>query len=141
MRSSRGPRVSRGWRCGSALAALCLLALPTQAQTAPPLEAPDEATLLGSPLSQAGEGRRLFLKLNCYSCHGMGATGGMGPNIVHRSLAEVRSAVLGGRAGGMPSFAGHVDDKDIRRIAAYLKVIGTDREPVFNDWWIKVPPK
>jgi mono/diheme cytochrome c family protein len=139
MRSSMGPM---GWMLSSALAVLGLPALAAGAETtAPPQAAVNGASPLGAPLSQAGEGRRLFLKLNCYSCHGMAATGGMGPNIVHRSLAEVSDAVLGGRPGGMPSFAAHVDEKDIRRLAAYLKTIGTDREPVFNDWWIRIPPK
>lgn len=139
MRSSMGPM---GWMLSSALAVLGLPALAAGTEaTAPRQAALNGAAPLGAPLSQAGEGRRLFLKLNCYSCHGMAATGGMGPNIVHRSLEEVSDAVLGGRPGGMPSFAAHVDDKDIRRLAAYLKTIGTDREPVFNDWWIRIPPK
>jgi mono/diheme cytochrome c family protein len=60
---------------------------------------------------------------------------------VGRDLDTVRSAVLGGREGGMPSFAAYVDDKDIRRIARYLGSIGTDKEPFFNDWWVPIPPK
>ncbi|HEV8688984.1 MAG TPA: cytochrome c [Ideonella sp.] len=128
-----------GWMLGSTLG---LLALPALAAEAGPQAATAGAVApLGGPLSMAGEGRRLFLKLNCYSCHGMGATGGMGPNIVGRDLDTVRSAVLGGREGGMPSFAAYVDDKDIRRIARYLGSIGTDKEPFFNDWWVPIPPK
>ena len=128
-----------GWMRGSTLG---LLSLPVLAAEAGPQATTAGALApLGGPLSMPGEGRRLFLKLNCYSCHGMGATGGMGPNIVGRDLDTVRSPVLGGREGGMPSFAAYVDDKDIRRIARYLGSIGTDKEPFFNDWWVPIPPK
>lgn len=128
-----------GWMLGSTLG---LLSLPVLAAEAGPQATTAGALApLGGPLSMPGEGRRLFLKLNCYSCHGMGATGGMGPNIVGRDVDTVRSAVLGGREGGMPSFAAYVDDKDIRRIARYLGSIGTDKEPFFNDWWVPIPPK
>jgi mono/diheme cytochrome c family protein len=94
-----------------------------------------------APLPPEGEGRRLFLKLNCYGCHGMYASGGMGPSIVHAERGDVREAVMQGEDGGMPSFHQYVGDKDIRRLAAYLKSIGTDKEPVFKDWWIDIPPK
>jgi mono/diheme cytochrome c family protein len=142
MRSWMSPKGSKlGWMLGSALSALSLLALPAAAETARPAAAAESAPPPGGPLSMAGEGRRLFLKLNCYSCHGMGATGGMGPNIVHEERDDVREAVLNGMEGGMPSFAAYVDEKDIRRLAAYLKSIGTDKEPFFNDWWVPLPPK
>src|SRR5690349_17525183 len=85
-----------------------LLALPAVAQTAAKATAPEtlvrvapegaEAPLTG-PLNRIGEGRRLFLKMNCYGCHGIGATGGMGPNIVGRDVDTVRDAVTFGRAG------------------------------------------
>jgi cytochrome c551 len=92
-------------------------------------------------LGPAGEGRRLFLAFNCYSCHGMAATGGMGPDIVGRDRATVASAVLLGRAGGMPSFRQYVSQTDITNIAAYLNSIGTPEEPMFMDWWKLFPPK
>ncbi|MFO1341242.1 MAG: cytochrome c [Burkholderiaceae bacterium] len=129
------------WRTMLAAVA-CLETMPcwSQAVQAPP--APAAAVhATGAPLTRAGEGRRLFLKLNCYSCHGMFATGGMGPNIVHADELAVRNAVLNGREGGMRSFADYVTDKDVKRLAAYLKSIGTAKEPTFKDWWIDVPPK
>jgi mono/diheme cytochrome c family protein len=118
---------------------LALLSMPLPAQTVAavaPRAAPPDA-----PLNRIGEGRRLFLKYNCYSCHGMRAEGGMGPPIAHKELDEVRSAVTFGREGGMRSFADFLDEKDIRRIASYLKSIGTDKEPMFRDWWEDIPPK
>lgn len=133
-------------RVWAAACTLCLLAAQCVAQTAqramPSQPAPAEAaTPQGNTLGRVGEGRRLFLKLNCYGCHGMYATGGMGPNIVHADTDTVRAAVLGGRAGGMPSFAAYVNDRDIRRLAAYLQSIGSTVEPKFKDWWEDVPPK
>jgi mono/diheme cytochrome c family protein len=118
---------------------LALLSAPVPAQTA--AAAPKSLVVLDAPLNRIGEGRRLFLKYNCYSCHGMRAEGGMGPSIADRDIDVVRSAVMFGRAGGMRSFADFLDEKDVRRLAAYLKSIGTDKEPMFNDWWEDIPPK
>jgi cytochrome c551 len=93
------------------------------------------------PLSPAGEGRRAYLKYNCSGCHGAGATGGMGPNIVHTEAGDVSEAVLEGEDEGMPSYRGIVTTTEINNIAAYLRSIGTPSEPKFNDWWVAVPKK
>ena len=92
-------------------------------------------------LGPAGEGRRLYLKLNCYSCHGMSPTGGMGPNIVHAELGDVTEAVLQGEGGGMRSYRAYVTSTDLANLAAYLRSIGTASEPKFRDWWVPVPTK
>jgi mono/diheme cytochrome c family protein len=105
-------------------ALLSLLALSGPAMAAPPPK-----------LNPAGEGRRLWLELNCYSCHGMNAAGGMGPNIQHSDGGDVREAVLQGEEGGMPSFKKYAKTKDINNLIAYLKTIGTKNEPVWVDWW------
>jgi cytochrome c551 len=118
---------------------LALLSAPVPAQTS--AAAPKGPVVLDAPLNRIGEGRRLFLKYNCYSCHGMRAEGGMGPPIADRDIDVVRSAVMFGRDGGMRSFAEFLDEKDVRRLASYLKSIGTDKEPMFNDWWEDIPPK
>jgi cytochrome c551 len=118
---------------------IALLSAPSPVHAKGP--AAQGSSPLDAPLNRIGEGRRLFLKYNCYSCHGMRAEGGMGPNIAHREIDEVRSAVMFGREGGMRSFADFLDEKDVRRLAAYLKSIGTDKEPMFRDWWEDIPPK
>ena len=107
-------------------ASLCLLGLAAQA---------------AQPLPPAGEGRRLFLSLNCYSCHGMHAGGGMGPKIAGAESGDVSEAVLQGEEGGMPSYRKYVKSKDIKNLGAYLRTAGTPKEPVFMDWWVKIPPK
>jgi mono/diheme cytochrome c family protein len=101
--------------------------------------APSAAAL--TSLAPAGEGRRLYLALNCYGCHGMFAAGGMGPNIIGKERHDVSEAVLQGKDEGMPSYRDQVDQTDITNLTAYLRSIGTANEPVFMDWWKKVPPK
>ena len=118
-----------------------LLALPAVAETSAQVASEGAQEPMAGPLNRIGEGRRLFLKMNCYSCHGNGATGGMGPNIVGRNVDEVRDAVTFGRPGGMRSFADYLTEKDVRRIAAYLNSIGTEDEPFFTHWWKANPPK
>jgi mono/diheme cytochrome c family protein len=114
-----------------ALAATCLLSLPVLAQ--PPLPA--------QPLSPAGEGRRLYLSMNCYSCHGMYTGGGMGPGIAHSERGDVSEAVMQGKDEGMPSYRAYLNKRDVRNLTAYLQSIGGKNEPVFMDWWEAIPPK
>ncbi|MFO1341244.1 MAG: cytochrome c [Burkholderiaceae bacterium] len=116
-------RTAMNWK--TAAAALGLLAGAAQA----------------APLNAAGEGRRLFLELNCYGCHGMYAGGGMAKSIAHAEKGDVREAVLEGEDGGMPSFRRYVKDKDIKHLQAYLQSIGSAKEPKFMDWWEDIPPK
>lgn len=92
-------------------------------------------------LNAAGEGRRLYLKLNCYGCHGMGAAGAMGPNIIRADAGDVSDAVLQGEGEGMPSYRNLVTATDLANLTAYLRSIGTTVEPKFNDWWVAVPTK
>lgn len=90
-------------------------------------------------LDAAGEGRRAFLRLNCYSCHGMHGTGGMGPNLVGEGSDDVSEAVLYGEEGGMPSFKGYLCTNDVTYLQAYLRSLGTSAEPTFTHWWEPVP--
>lgn len=120
-----------------AVGALLLVAALSQAHAADVAPAATAA----AALSPAGEGRRLYLKLNCYGCHGMTAGGGMGPLIAHAERGDLREAVLQGEDEGMPSFSAYLNDTDIANLGAYLRSIGTPSEPTFRDWWKKVPPK
>jgi len=127
---------------------LTALALAATLGTVSPSQAADAGWSFSSStapaaqkLDAAGEGRRLFLKLNCYGCHGMYATGGMGPNIVHAERSDVHEVLLHGEDKGMRSYRDYVNDTDITNIAAYLQSIGSPNEPTFKDWWKKVPPK
>jgi len=92
-------------------------------------------------LSPEQEGRRLYLKLNCYGCHGMHGTGGMGPRLIGEDDddEEIQKVVLNGADEGMPSFRNTVSATDIANLAAYLRTLGTPSEPTFLHWWEPVP--
>jgi mono/diheme cytochrome c family protein len=124
------------------IAATIALAAPiatTQAADPRLLPAPILTTPL--PLNAAGEGRRAYLKFNCYSCHGMAAAGAMGPKIIGKERGDVAEAMAKGLGGGMPSYRLIATELDATNLGAYLLSIGTRDEPVFNDWWVPVPPK
>lgn len=81
-------------------------------------------------------GRKAWLSLNCYGCHGASAGGGMGPNIRHKELGDVSQAMNGdAKEGGMRSYKGIASATDPANIAAYLATIGTTAEPTWVDWW------
>jgi mono/diheme cytochrome c family protein len=90
-------------------------------------------------LTPAQEGRRVYLRENCYGCHGGRAGGGMGPNL--RSEADdVREAVHQGEEGGMPAYP-RMSSLDIQNLQAYFRSIRTSAEPTFTHWWEAVPTR
>ena len=82
------------------------------------------------------EGRKTFLRNNCYSCHGDRAQGGMCPNLRNDppNESDVEKAVREGKETGMPPFPA-LTDQDIRNLAAYFESLGTANEPTFRHWW------
>ena len=94
---------------------------------------------LPATLTPAEEGRRAFLRLNCYSCHGDAAKGGMGPNIVGAGGGDVNEAVSNGAEGGMPPFANYLCANDITNLTAYLNAVGRTGAPTFKHWWEQTP--
>lgn len=120
----------------------CIAAMlaPGPASAAAPSPAPVTAAKAAT-LSPAGEGRRTYLKYNCYGCHGMGAAGGMGPNIIHAEQGDLNEVIQQGGEGGMPSFKAYLNSTDVNNLSAYLNSIGSKSEPKFKDWWVDVPPK
>jgi len=123
--------------------------LSTQAATAAdvaaqglsPATASRISALMPPPLPSAGEGRRQYLKLNCYGCHGSFAEGSIGPPLAGVSRSEVEFNVMNGNDAGMPSFAAYVDETDIDNLTNYFAGVGTDNEWRFMDWWKKFPKK
>jgi cytochrome c551 len=91
-------------------------------------------------LSPAEEGRRVFLRENCYGCHGGRSGGGMGPNFRSNRPDEgaVEDAVREGKSGGMPAFR-NLSSQDISNLAAYFRTLRTRAEPTFTHWWEAVP--
>ena len=106
-------------------------------------------TLSSSGAALAGDddgnpviGRAIFVRDNCYSCHGTFGGGGMGPNLRQDQPDddEVRDAVLNGMPAGMPSFRRLLGDKDVEDLIAYLDTLERDEEPVSTHWWEFIPP-
>lgn len=123
------------------LGALCTPIALHPAQAAdPPLWGNMAPIAKPANLGPVGNGRRVWLKLNCGGCHGDNASGGMGPNIQHAEAGDVAEALQGDAAeGGMRSFAAYATTTDAMNIAAYLNSIGTPSEPKWVDWWNPLP--
>jgi len=90
----------------------------------------------GSPI----EGRRIYMRENCYSCHGGFAGGGMCPSLRkdRPQVDDVREAVRNGKPQGMPPFP-ELTEVDIQNLCAYFQSLRTPREPTFTHWWEPVP--
>ena len=100
-------------------------------------------------LDAAGEGRRAWLKYNCYSCHGMYAGGGMAKSIAGQG-DDVSEVVLSGHENGMPSYNGTaITATEISNLATYLNGVrsnpytgGAQNQtgyPRFMRWWQATP--
>jgi len=81
------------------------------------------------------EGRRLWVRFNCYGCHGDYGGGGMGPSLRDETWlygsddARVASSIMAGRAHGMPSWAKHLTTEQTWKLTGYIKSMRTDLEP------------
>jgi mono/diheme cytochrome c family protein len=82
-------------------------------------------------------GRKVFLRANCYTCHGGRAGGAMCPSLRadRPDFDDVEKAVLNGTPSGMPSFRGVVSRQEIADLAAYFQSLRTPAEPTFTHWW------
>lgn len=91
---------------------------------------PNMANPLGGQPQALADGRRLFLAMNCASCHGYDATGGMGPNLTDKQWryagtpAAVFNSIAQGRPQGMPSWGRTLPEAQIWSIVAYLQSLG-----------------
>jgi cytochrome c551 len=93
-------------------------------------------------LNSAGEGRRLWLKFNCYGCHGMHGAGGMGPRVAGEGeYGDVYEKVMGGADEGMPSYKKYMTKTDIKNLTTYIGTMGKKSEPTFLHWWETVPSR
>ena len=97
------------------------------------LNCPDPAQ--AATETAAIQGRRAYLRLNCYSCHGDYAQGGtMGPS-VQGDGGDVAEALRGD--GGMPSYTSALCPNDATNLSAYLngvKALQTSKTPQLLDW-------
>jgi cytochrome c oxidase cbb3-type subunit 3 len=81
------------------------------------------------------EGRQLFVRFNCYGCHGGRAGGGMGPSLrdvdwlYGDSEGQLFSTIAEGRAHGMPAWAPRLTNEQIWKLVTYIKSLRTANEP------------
>lgn len=81
------------------------------------------------------DGHRLFLAMNCASCHGYDARGGMGPNLTDKQWryagtpAALFNSIAQGRPQGMPSWGRTLPEDQIWSIVAYLQSLGGTYQP------------
>ncbi|MFQ5889794.1 MAG: c-type cytochrome [Gemmatimonadota bacterium] len=105
----------------------------------PEAQTPDQAqeTAAGSPAEKLNPytgdeeaiaaGRKLFLKFNCYGCHGTQGGGGMGKPINDTRWAyggddaSVLETIRNGREGGMPAFRDILTEDEIWKVMAFLR--------------------
>src|SRR6266853_1180098 len=95
---------------------LCVLSLPIFAQTN----------------GHADEGKRLFMKHNCYYCHGTSRQGGRdGARIAQTALnLQGQMRYVRRQTGGMPAFTEKIlSDRELTDIYAYLKSLPGAKAP------------
>jgi mono/diheme cytochrome c family protein len=94
---------------------------------APVFAAPQTA-----PAGNAEKGKQLFLKQNCYYCHGTAGQGGRdGARIAQTSL-NLQGVIRYVRkpAGAMPAFTEKIlSDQELTDIYAYLKSLPAAKQP------------
>ena len=85
----------------------------------------------------AVDGRQLFLKYNCYGCHGGLAGGAMGPSLRDTTWkyggtdSLIYHTIHDGRPMGMPAWGGTLDDTQIEALITYIHSLRTRAEPQF----------
>jgi cytochrome c551 len=89
----------------------------------------------GDPIN----GRRLFLKMNCYGCHGGRGGGGMCPSLRDGDADE--EVIRDGTESGMPPFGHLLTEQEILDLVAYIESMRTPQEPTFTHWWEPVPTR
>ena len=105
------------------------------AQAGPTAEQPKKLNPYTGDEEKIAEGRKLYLRWNCYGCHGSQGGGGMGPALNDEEWryggddANVLETIQKGRQGGMPTFecrapatAGQaLKDDGIWKMIAYVR--------------------
>jgi mono/diheme cytochrome c family protein len=127
------------WASGVALVVL-IAATPAQPLAAPGDDAGLPRAAAAGAMREDGDrinGRKVFLRENCYVCHGGRVGGGMCPSFRDDppDHSDVEHAIEDGTPTGMPSFRARVTKSEALDIAAYFASLRTTREPTFTHWW------
>ncbi|HZP87613.1 MAG TPA: c-type cytochrome [Burkholderiales bacterium] len=83
------------------------------------------------------QGQMLFVRMNCASCHGYDASGGMGPSLRDTfwryggTPVDIYKSILEGRPQGMPAWGQALPNEAIWRIVAYIESLGGSFPPQY----------
>lgn len=86
------------------------------------------------------DGEILFSAMNCDGCHGVGATGFVGPSLVDgrwRFGGDDRalfSSIFSGRPHGMPAYGGLLSEATIWQLVSYLQAQPVPKEVPTTYW-------
>jgi mono/diheme cytochrome c family protein len=114
-------------------------AAPEVIAAAAPMEAV-ESSSGGGDDGNPIEGRRIFLRENCYICHGGRAGGGMCPSLREDppNESDIDDVLEEGTPNGMPAYP-HLRERDYEHLEAYFETLRSPREPTFTHWWERNP--
>ena len=123
---------------GACSVTLALVTIATIAQ--PTARAAAAAPALAVASNDDGDpinGRRVFLRENCYICHGGRGGGGMCPSLREDppDESDIDDVIEEGTSSGMPSYRGRVSESEMEDLAAYFESFRSVREPTFTHWW------
>lgn len=96
---------------------------------------PNMANPRESDRESASKGHRLFLAMNCASCHGYDAKGAMGPDLTDQQWryagtpAAIFNSIAQGRPQGMPSWGKTLPEDQIWNIVSYIETLGGTYKP------------
>src|SRR5262245_2937717 len=85
-----------------------------------------------APSGNAENGKRLFMKQNCYYCHGTSGQGGRDGARIAQTALNVQGVIRYVRkpTGGMPAFTEKIiSDQELTDIVAYLKSLPAAKAP------------
>ena len=88
-------------------------------------------------VQDAVAGREVFLRYNCYGCHGGLAGGAMGPSLRDDEWkyggtdAAILNTLHNGRPGGMPAWKGVIPEPQLRQLVVYIRSMRSPQEPTF----------
>jgi len=96
------------------------------------LTVPAIAAAQTAPSGNAENGKRLFMKQNCYYCHGTSGQGGRDGARIAQTALNVQGVIRYVRkpTGGMPAYTEKiVSDQELTDIVAYLKSLPAAKAP------------
>jgi uncharacterized membrane protein len=104
------------WMLAAGAAAFLAVAVVVEEQDEPSTTSPTPA--------ETARGKQVFLSTGCGACHTLAdadATGTVGPSLdAAKPSAELVAERVRNGQGGMPAFAGQLDDGEIAAVAAYV---------------------